>query len=613
MRTTKPRSSKRERARSPHHRIVAPPPPPPAPPPAPASAVTNADVARIFRETADLLEVANENAFRIRAYRNAARTVEELGRPIAALVREDGKKLAELPGIGEDLAGKIEEIVRRGDLPLRREIAGNVPAGTLELMRLPSIGPHRARLLAERLHVRSLRGLERAARAGKVHELPGFGRRSEQRIVEELERRAPEEARVVRAAAAEYAEALLAELRSVPGVERAEIAGSYRRARETVGDLDFLVASAKSGPVVERFVNAPMVARVVARGHTRAAVRLTSGLNADLRVLLIESYGAALHYFTGSKAHNIAVRRMAQERGLKLSEYGLFKGRRRVGGATEEEVFAAVGLPWIPPELREDRGEIDAAREGRLPELVTLDDIRGDLQSHTTDSDGRASLEEMAEVAEALGYSYLAVTDHTPTVRIVGGLDADGFRRQMRRIDRLNARLSKLTLLRGAEVDVHADGSLDLDDRTLAALDVVLVSLHTKLDLPAEVQTRRLVRALRHPSVDILGHPTGRLIGKRASARFDLAEVVKVAVGEGVMLEINAQPERLDLDDVAARAALEAGATLVISTDAHAPAELGFMHWGVDQARRAWASKHDVANTRTLRSLTSLLHDARRR
>jgi DNA polymerase (family 10) len=394
-------------------------------------------------------------------------------------------------------------------------------------------------------------------------------------------------------------------------VQRAEIAGSYRRRRDTVGDLDILVTCHRGTPVVPAFVGYPEVEQVLAEGPTRASVRLRSGLQVDLRVLAEASFGAGLYYFTGSKPHNIAVRRLGQQRGLRINEYGVWRGTRRVAGRTEKEVFAAVGLPWIPPELREDRGEIEAAAEGHLPSLVELSDIRGDLQAHTTDSDGRDSLADMARAAEELGYEYLAITDHTQAVRVTGGLDRAGFRRQMKRIDRLNGSLRKLTVLKGAEVDIHPDGSLDLDDATLEALDLVVVSVHSAFDLPERDQTRRVLRAIRHPAVDVLAHPTSRLIGRRGALRLDLEQLARVAAEEGVLLEVNAQPDRLDLDDVAVRAALGAGATLVISTDAHAVAELGFMRWGVDQARRGWAERERIANTRPLAALLKLLRRGR--
>ena len=400
-------------------------------------------------------------------------------------------------------------------------------------------------------------------------------------------------------------------LHQAPGVGEIEIAGSFRRRKDTVGDLDILVTARASAPVVAHFVRYPEREEVLAQGPTRAAIRLRSGLQVDLRVLERESYGAGLYYFTGSKAHNIAVRRLAQERGLKVNEYGVWRGKTRVAGRTEREVAAAVGLPLIPPELREDRGELDAAARGALPRLLELDEIRGDLQSHTTGSDGRDTLATMANAAEAMGYEYLAITDHTPAVRVAGGLDREGFRRQRAAIERRNARSNGLTLLAGAEVDILSDGSLDLDDQALAGLDLVVISLHSALSLPRREQTRRVVRALRHPAVDILGHPTARLLGRRAGVELDLEEVFRVAADRGVILEVNAQPDRLDLDDVAVQAALRHGVRLAVSTDAHSTAELRFMRWGVDQARRGWATAESVVNSRPLAALLPLLHRAR--
>ncbi len=571
----------------------------------------NAEIARLFREMAELLEIEGANAFRIRAYRNAARVVEEHTEPVASLVAHDGKRLQELPGIGADLAAKIEEIVRTGSLQALKEAQRTAPRGAVELMQVPGIGPSRARVLAEKLGIRSVAGLERAARAGRVRGVPGFGAATEKKILTELAARASGEHRIPRAVAAQYGVSMLAYLRAFRGVKRADIAGSFRRGRETVGDLDILVECADGQAVSNHFVAFPEVREVLAHGATKASVVLRSGLQIDLRVLDARSYGAGLYYFTGSKAHNIAVRRMGQKRGLKINEYGVFRGKRQIGGADEQDVFRSVGLPWIPPELREDRGEIEAAQEKRLPDLVTLDDIRGDLQMHSTDSDGRGSLEEMAEAAEAMGYEYIAITDHGPMMRMVQGLDDAGFRRQRKKIDKLNAKLHKLTVLAGAEVDVHPDGRLDLKDDTLAALDIVLIALHAKLDLSPEKQTARLLRALTHPNVDVLAHPTGRLINGRRGAQFDFDKIVRAAVDHGVLLEVNAQPERLDLDDTAVRSAIGLGATIIVDTDAHSPSELRFMRWGVDQARRGWAEKKHVANTRPLSRFLKLLHAAR--
>jgi DNA polymerase (family X) len=571
----------------------------------------NAEIARLFREMAELLEIEGANAFRIRAYRNAARVVEEHTEPVASLVAHDGARLQELPGIGADLAGKIEEIVRTGSLRALKDLQRQAPRGAAELMRVPGIGPSRARTLSEKLGIRSAAGLARAAKAGRIRALPGFGAATERKILTELAARSPGERRIARAVAAQYGESMLEYLRAFRGVKRADIAGSFRRGRETVGDLDLLVECADGRAVSDHFVAFPEVREVLAHGATKASVVLRSGLQIDLRVLDAKSYGAGLYYFTGSKAHNIAVRRMGQKRGLKINEYGVFRGKRQIAGAEEKDVFKSVGLPWIPPELREDRGEIEAAQHKRLPELVALDDIRGDLQMHSTDSDGRVSLEEMAETAEAMGYEYIAITDHGPMMRMVQGLDDAGFRRQRKKIDKLNAKLRTLTVLAGAEVDVHPDGKLDLDDDTLAALDIVLVALHAKLDLDPGKQTERVLKAITHPSVDVFAHPTGRLINGRRGAQFDFDRVVKAAVDHGVLLEVDAQPERLDLDDTAVRSAIGLGATIIIDTDAHSPSEMRFMRWGVDQARRGWAEKKNVANTRPLARLLQLLHAAR--
>jgi DNA polymerase (family 10) len=580
-----------------------------ASPRAPKRIIPNAEIARVLREVADLLELEGANAFRVRAYVRASRVVEELPGPVATLAPA---QLRELPGIGDDLAGKIEEIAHTGRLTMLRALHHEVPRTAVELLRVPGIGPKRARALMDTLGVKSIAGLAKAARAGRLRSLPGFGAKLEQKIAGDLADRLTGERRILRATAAQYGEALLEYMRAQPGVKRADLAGSFRRARDTVGDLDLLVESSRGAETAARFVKHPDVRTVLAQGPTRASVRLASGLQVDLRVLEAESYGAGLYYFTGSKAHNIAVRRMGQRRGLKINEYGVYKGDRSIGGRREQDVFDAVGLPWIPPELREDRGEIEAAKKGTLPTLVEAADLRGDLHMHSTDSDGRDSLDAMAEAAQDLGYEYVAITDHSPVLRIVHGLDRARFLAQRKRIDRLNARLRSLTVLAGAEVDILADGSLDLDDATLGALDIVLVSLHSKFGLPLAKQTERVLRALSHPAVDVFAHPSGRLIGQRHGAEFDLDRVVAAAADHGVMLEVNAQPSRLDLDDISCRAALARGATITISTDAHSRDELRNMRWGVDQARRGWAAKRDVANTRPLKALVKLLHRGRR-
>lgn len=573
--------------------------------------IENAEVARLFREMADLLELENANPFRVRAYRTASRTIEELPEPVVDIARREEDGLSDLPGIGADLADKIREMIRHGSFDALERFRRKVPPGLLGLIRIRGLGPKRARVLRKALKIESVEDLKWALIAGRVSKVPGFGSLSEEKLKRELALQTATEARVLRPVAAQYWSELVRYLRAVPGVEQVEIAGSFRRKRETVGDLDVLVAARSGTPIAERLAHYPEVEQILTQGSRGTSIRLRSGLQVDVRFLPAVSFGAGLVYFTGSKPHNIALRRLGQRRGLKINEYGVFKAGKRVAGRTEEEVYAKVGLPWIPPELREDRGELDAARRGVLPDLVTLEEIRGDLQMHTTGSDGRNDLAAMARAAQELRYEYIAVTDHSPAMRMVQGLDAAGFRRQGKRIDQLNARSRSFTILKGAEVDIGADGALDLDDATLAALDVVVASIHSHFDLSEQAQTRRIVRALQHPCVDIFGHPTGRLLGERRGIRADWAAIFRAAADHGVMVEINAQPSRLDLDDVQARAAVEAGVRLVIDTDAHSTAELKFMQWGIDQARRGWVSRANVANTYPLSTFRRWLHGNR--
>ena len=570
----------------------------------------NAEIARLFRELADLLEIEGANPFRVRAYRTAARTADTYAEPLADLAKHQPDRLTELPGIGEDLAAKIVEIVTTGRLHLLEETTRRLPKGLAALMQLPGLGPKRVRQLFDQLEVRSPGELAKALSAGRVGALRGFGPRTEARLRSALAAQQGDR-RFPLAVATQYGEALLEWLKQSPGIAEAEIAGSYRRRKDTVGDLDILVTARAADPVVNRFVEYPEVEEIIARGPTRAAIRLRAGLQVDLRVLDADSFGAGLYYFTGSKAHNIAVRQMARSHGLKVNEYGVWRRGTRLAGQSEKDVARTLGLPLIPPELREDRGELEAALAGHLPKLVQLADLRGDLQSHTTSSDGRDTLSAMAEAAKVLGHEYLAVTDHSPALRVTRGLDREGYRRQRKAIERFNSKSSGLTLLAGGEVDILADGSLDLDDDSLWALDLVVISLHTALSLPRREQTRRVVRALQHPAVDILGHPTARLLGQRPPVQLDLDEVYRVAADRGVILEVNAQPDRLDLDDLACQAAIHHGVRLAVSTDAHAAGELGFLRWGVDQARRGWATRDDVVNTRPLAALLPLLHRAR--
>ena len=567
----------------------------------------NIEIAKTFDEVADLLEIQGANPFRVRAYRNAARTIGTLGTAVQSMLERDGKALEELPGIGADLAGKIVSLCRTGRLPLLAQLTRKIPESLVALLRIPGVGPKRAKLIYTKLGVKTLSQLEKAARAGRVSELRGMGPALERTILRGIEQDRTRSTRVPLAEAEAYIRPLVDILREMPEVEQLDVAGSFRRRSETVGDVDVVVASSDPAAVAGRFLSYPDVKQVLARGDTKCSVVLRSGLQVDLRIVPAASYGSALHYFTGSKAHNIAIRLLGVKRHLKINEYGVFRGRRQIGGRTEAEVFRAVGLPWIPPELREQRGEIEAARAGELPSLVEIGDIRGDLQMHTDATDGRNTLAEMVAACEARGYEYIAITDHTKAVRVAGGLTKAGFAKQSRAIDAIRQRASKLVVLKGAEVDILDDGSLDLDDEALFDLDVVVGSVHSRFNISKAEMTKRIVRALQHPKVHILGHPTGRLLGRREPYPLDMTEVVKAARDYGVLLEVNAQPDRLDLSDLHIRMAKQAGVKLVISTDAHRVQELDCMRYGVDQARRGWCEAMDVANTRHVAAFRKLI------
>ena len=567
--------------------------------------IHNSDIATIFSRVADLLEIENANPFRVRAYRNAARVISGMGRSIPEMVAGDAD-LTELPGIGADLSKKIREIVQTGTLKQLGEIEKRVPPTLADLLGIPGLGPKRVGTIYRELGIQTLNGLREAAEAGRIRELDGFGEKTEQQILSGIGAGAGEgEQRVKLVDAEEFAEPLVAYLREAPGVKAISVAGSYRRRKETVGDLDILVTQRRDADVMERFVAYDDVDRVVSRGKTRSTVILRSGLHVDLRAVAAVSYGAALHYFTGSKAHNVAVRRMAIRQGLKVNEYGVFREDERIAGKTEEAVYEAVGLPYIPPELRENRGEIEAAGAGELPELITEADIRGDLHAHTKATDGRHSIEEMARAALDRGYAYLAITEHSKQVSVADGMDADRLAAHIREIERVNDRIDGITLLKGVEVDILADGSLDLPDGILSELDLVIASIHYRFGLSDDRQTERLLAAMDNPHVSILGHPTGRLIGEREPLGIDMGRVMAKARDRGVCLELNAFPDRLDLNEIHCKMAREAGVTVVISTDAHSTDGLGMMRYGVGQARRGWLTPADVLNTAGLDAVRS--------
>lgn len=568
--------------------------------------VHNADIAAVFEEIADRLEIQGANPFRIRAYRNAARTLGELPQEARALL-EKGEDLTRLPGIGDDLAAKVREIVDTGRCSLLERLRRELPPAVTELLQIPGLGPKRVKALYHDLEVQTVEQLYRAARDGRIRALPGFGEKTELNILQAVETHVSQARRFKLAVAAQYAGTLTAYLQAAPGVDRVTVAGSFRRMRETVGDLDILVTAAADSPVMQHFTAYDEVADVLSAGSTRASVVLKSGLQVDLRVVAQQAYGAALHYFTGSKAHNIAIRRLAQKRGLKVNEYGVFRGNTRIAGEDEASVYASVGLPYIPPELREDRGEIEAAREGRLPKLVELSDLRGDLHAHTRATDGHDSLREMALAAKGLGLHYLAITEHSRRLSMAHGLDPLRLARQCDEIDHLNSELDGITLLKGIEVDILEDGSLDLPDEVLGRLDLVVGAVHSQFHLSRAKQTERILRAMDHPHFTLLAHPSGRLIEQRDPYDVDMLRIIRHAKDRGCYLELNAHPDRLDLLDTHCQMAKEEGVLVSINSDAHSRFDFSNLKYGVGQARRGWLEKDDVLNTRPLIALRRLL------
>lgn len=568
--------------------------------------VHNEDVAAVFDEMANLLEIEGDNPFRIRAYRNGARTLRELGRDVGSLV-EAGEDLTRLPGIGRNLAEKIHEYLETGHCRALEKLTRKLPADLTELLKIPGLGPKRVHALYHELDIHTREQLERAARDGTIQHLPGFGPKTEARIIEALQTHLETAQRFKLAVAGRYAGPLVEYLKAGPGVGRVEVAGSYRRAKETVGDLDILVTARNGRAVIEYFVTYDEVDSVVSSGTTRATVLLRSGLQVDVRVVAGVSYGAALYYFTGSRAHNIAVRALARKRGLKINEYGVFKGGNRIAGKTEEEVFESVGLPWIPPELRENRGEIEAAHAGLLPTLVELGDLRGDLHAHTRASDGHESLEVMAEAAKQHGLQYLAITDHSKHLTVAHGLDSKRLLAQLEDIDAFNSEHRGIALLKGIEVDILEDGSLDFPDDILSRLDVVIGAVHSRFDLPRARQTRRILRAMDNPCFTLLAHPGGRLIDRRAPYDVDMGRIIRHARERGCYLELNAHPERLDLLDTYCQQARDEGVLVSINSDAHSAADFDNLRFGIGQARRGWLEKGNVLNSRPLAALRKLL------
>ncbi|MDI6709548.1 MAG: DNA polymerase/3'-5' exonuclease PolX [Bacillota bacterium] len=564
----------------------------------------NEEVARIFRAVAELLELKGENPFRARAYERAAEKMARLGEDIAA-VAEKGQ-LTSIPGIGKELAAKIEEILRTGSLGYYEKLKAEIPPGVLELLTVPGIGPRKAMALYRELGVKGLEDLEARARAAEVRRLPGFKERTEANILREIRGARQVRERIPLGEALPIALGLVEMLRQeVPGA-RISIAGSLRRRCETIGDIDLLAASPRPEQTIASFVALSPVAEVLARGETKATVRLNDGRQVDLRAVEPVSYGAALCYFTGSKDHNIHLRRLALDRGLKINEYGVFHDGKSIAGREEEEVYAALGLPWIPPELREDRGEIEAAAAGRLPALVTDGDIRGDLHVHSVYSDGTGTLESIADRARRLGYEWVALCDHSPSLKIAHGLSIADLRAKAAAVRAFNAASEDFHFLCGTEVDIKPDGTLDYPDEVLAGLDFVVAAVHSRFRQKRELMTERLLAGVRHPLVHALAHPTGRLLGERPPYSADIEQVIAEACAAGTWLEINAYPKRLDLSDHYCRLVKERGGLLTIGSDAHTVGQMDFIAYGVSVARRGWLEPRDIVNTRSWTELRAL-------
>lgn len=560
----------------------------------------NHQIAAVFEEVANVIRMLQDDPkwqFKAVAYERAKRSIESYSERLEDIARDPNRKLTDVPGIGTDLAGKIVEIIQTGKLQYLEERFAKIPRSLLELLRIPTVGPQKVRLFYTALGIKTMDDLETAARAQRLRELAGMSAKSEENILKALEAMKKSTGRFRLDIAYETAEQLSRYIREVRGVIEVTPAGSLRRGRETVGDLDLLVTGKDLGRLGEHLVKYAGVAEVLARGEDKVSFRLASGMQVDVRMLPPESYGAALMYFTGSKEHNVALRARAQRRGFKLSEYALFQDERPKAGRTEKEIYDALGLAWIPPELRENMGEIEAAEEGRLPDLVDLSDIRGDLQMHTAASDGRKSIEEMAAAAKDLGYRYILITDHSKAVTIANGLDETRAREHIKKIHAASRKVTGIEIWAGTEVDILGDGSLDYPDDLLAQFDIVLASIHSRMTQPGEEMTARLLKALENPYVRILGHPTGRQILRRDPFSFDVEKVFQAAKKHGVVLEVNANPERLDLSDRHARLAHDNGMKVVISTDAHQPKHFQLMRYGVITARRGWTEKKDVINT----------------
>lgn len=569
----------------------------------------NSETARIFSEISEYLEMKEGRTFRSRAYEKAAETISDFEEDLGSVYENDGLEgLKDIQGVGASIAEKIEELLTTGRLKYYESLKKETPVKLDELTRIEGLGPKNIKKLHESLGIKNLDDLEKAAKAGKIRELNDFGAKSEENILAGIEFVRKYSGRLILGYVIPLAEMLKERLDALPGTSRVTIAGSYRRRKDTVGDLDILVVSKKPEKIMDFFVGQPEVDRILAHGPTKSSIRLSDGVDVDLRVVPAESYGAALAYFTGSKAHNVAMREIAQRKSMKLNEYGLYKGKKMVAGSSEKEIYDALGLDYVEPEMREDLGEIALARDHKLPKLIPYGSIKGDLQTQTTWTDGKHTIEEMAKAAMALGLEYIAITDHTKRLAMTNGLDERRIRRQMKEIDSLNKKFKgKIKILKGTECDILKDGKLDLPDEVLKDLEIVGVSVHSLFNLSMGAQTERVKRAMENPHVDIFFHPTGRILNKRKAYDIDMDEIIKVAKATGTVLEIDAFPERSDLKDEYIRKCVELNVKMSINSDAHSAAHFEFLDLGISQARRGWAGKADIINAWPLKKCLGYL------
>jgi len=567
----------------------------------------NLELSQIFEQIAKILKIKEENPFKIRAYEKITLVLENLPIDIETIYQQGG--LNNIPGVGTGIAKKIEEFLTTGQLEYYEKLKTTIPAGVVELLDISEVGPKTAKLLYEQLEIDNIDKLEKAVREHQIKDLPGMGEKSETNILRGIELYKRRKERFLLGRALPLAEEMVESLSQLKETNKISFAGSLRRKKETIGDIDILVSSQNPEKIMRTFTSLPQVREILAEGPTKSSIITKDDLHIDVRVVEPISFGAALQYFTGSKAHNIKLRELALKRGLKINEYGVFEveSGNRIAGEKEEEVYQALNLPFIPPELREDRGEIEAAQENKLPQLIEYSQIKGDLHLHTKWSDGAHTIRQMAEAAQKRGYKYIAITDHSQSLKFAGGLIEERLREQVEEIQKLNQELKDFTILSGIEVDIKSDGSLDFSDEILSKLDVVIAAIHSGFKQESKIITERIIKALQNRFVNIIAHPTGRLIGYRESYQVDINEMMEVAVKTGTILEINAYPERLDLNDIYCRMAKEKGVQLAIETDAHSIEGLTFMDLGVAVARRGWLEEKEVINTLPLDKLLKRL------